>query len=112
MDVKPSLPTTVTQMVEQATQLLIEAAHPQKIVLFGLYARGDFVKDSDLDFLVILLSVQNRADEMVQLRRILRHLPMAIDIVVYSAADVEAQRHLRGTMLHHALREARLIHDS
>lgn len=91
---------------------LIEAAHPDKVILFGSYARGDFDQDSDLDLLVILPEVENRFDEMVRLRRALSEIPMAIDLVVYSADRVKERRHLRGTMLYHALAEGRVLYDA
>lgn len=105
-------PAETTRMIERAAQLLIEAAHPEKIILFGSYARGDFDQGSDLDLLIILSSVENRADEMVRLRRVLEGIPMAIDIVVYSAREVEERRHLRGTMLFHALQEGKVLYDA
>ena len=54
-----STPTEITRIIDQATRLLVEASQPEKIILFGSYARGDFAKDSDLDFLVILPTVEN-----------------------------------------------------
>jgi hypothetical protein len=49
---------------------------------------------------------------MVRLRRVLKGLPVPIDVVVYSAKEVEERRELRGTMLHHALHEGRVLHDA
>lgn len=100
----------VNKIIEEATQLLIEAAHPAKIILFGSHARGDTTGDSDLDLLVILPQVADRAGEMIRLRRALKRQPISIDIVVYSTAEVEERRHLRGTMLYHALQEGRTLY--
>jgi hypothetical protein len=75
-------------------------------ILNGLMA------DYDLDLLVILPTVVDRFEEMVRLRLVLRDMPMAIDVIVYSRADVEERRHLRGTMLYHTLREGRTLHDA
>lgn len=99
-------------ILAHTTQLLVHAAHPDKIILFGSYARGDFDERSDLDFLVILPTVANRAAEMIRLRRVLKGIPMPIDIVVYSTAEVEKRRDLRGTLLYHALHEGRVLHDA
>lgn len=106
------VPTMVSEMVDLAAKLLIEAAHPDKIILFGSHARGDFDRDSDLDFLVILPSVESKIDEMARLRLVLGDIPKPIDIVVYSRAELDARRHLRGTMLFHALREGVVLYDA
>jgi uncharacterized protein len=100
----------VDRTIERATELLVEAAHPDKIILFGSHARGDTTRYSDLDLLVILPNVSDRAGEMVRLRRTLKRLPIPIDIIVYSTAEVEERGHLRGTMLHHALQEGKTLH--
>ena len=71
--------------INQAVALLVDAAHPGRIVLFGSHARGDAREDSDLNFLVIQAHVENRAGEVVRLRRVLRSLRIAVDIVVYSS---------------------------
>lgn len=103
---------TIDTLLGEATRLLVEAAQPEKIILFGSCARGDFDKDSDLDILVILPAVVDRFEEMVRLRLVLRDIPMAIDVIVYSRDEMEERRHLRGTMLYHALREGRVLYDA
>jgi uncharacterized protein len=103
---------TIDGLLSEATRLLVEAAHPEKIILFGSHARGDFDADSDLDLLVILPTVVDRFEEMVRLRLVLRDIPMPIDVIVYSRADVEERQHLRGTMLYHALREGRVLYHT
>jgi predicted nucleotidyltransferase len=90
----------VEAAIQLATQRLIDAARPQKIVLFGSYARGDFDPRSDLDLLVILPTVENRFEGMVRLRGVLRGIPIPIDLVVASVEQVEERQELRGTMLH------------
>jgi predicted nucleotidyltransferase len=102
----------IDSLLDDVRRRLVEAAHPDKIILFGSYARGDFHEQSDLDLLVILPAVQSRFDEMIRLRSVLRDIPMAIDVVVYSVDRVNERQHLRGTMLYHALREGRVLYDA
>jgi uncharacterized protein len=98
-------------ILDEVTRLLTKAAHPVKIILFGSYARGDFDKHSDLDLLIILSNVENRFDEMVRLRHVLRDIPMPIDLIVYPTDRVKQRQHLRGTMLFHALKEGKVLYD-
>ncbi len=94
-----------------AVQALAQAA-PQaaQIVLFGSYARGDADEGSDLDFLVIAPEVENRAQEMVRLRRALRPLRVPVDVLVYSRDEVNRWGQQPGTALYWALREGRVVH--
>jgi predicted nucleotidyltransferase len=47
-------PADIEEVIQEATRLLMEAAHPKTVILFGSYARGDFDEGSDLDLLIIL----------------------------------------------------------
>ena len=97
--------------LNNAVQALAQAA-PQaaQIVLFGSHARGDAHDDSDLDFLVIEPTLENRANEMVRLRRALRPLRVSADVLVYSRDEVNRWGQQPGTALYWALREGRVVH--
>ena len=97
--------------LNSAVQALAHAA-PQEaqIVLFGSHARGDATEESDLDFLVIEDRVDNRAHEMVRLRRALRPLRLPVDVLVYSRDEVNRWGQQPGTALYWALREGRVVH--
>ncbi len=95
-----------------AVQKLAQAApRAEQIVLFGSHANGTADEGSDLDFLVIEPEVQNRAREMVRLRRALRSLRVPVDVLVYSRAEVERWRHEPGTALYWAMREGKVVHE-
>lgn len=100
----------MTADIQPALQALIEAAQPERIILFGSHARGDAREDSDLDFLVIEAHVDDRAKEMVRLRRALRPLRIPADVLVYSSEDVEKWGDQPGSALYWALREGRVVY--
>lgn len=99
------------EQIDEAIRTLAEAAAPERILLFGSYARGDATDDSDLDFLVIASCVEDRAKEMVRLRRALRPLRVPADVLVYSAEDVERWGNQPGSALYWALREGRVVYE-
>ncbi len=99
-----------TEKLEAAVRLLSEAARPARIILFGSYARGDARDDSDLDLLVIEPKVEDRAKEMVRLRRLLRPLRVPADILVYSSEEVARWGDQPGSALYWALREGKVVH--
>jgi predicted nucleotidyltransferase len=100
------------QTIDDAVQRLIAAAQPQKIILFGSYARGEATDDSDLDFLVILPALVNKHQEMVRLRRVLRPLRISVDVLVASKAEVDEWGHLPSTTLYWALKEGKVLHEA
>jgi len=46
-------PVDIDEVIHEAARRVIALAHPEKIILFGSFARGDFTADSDIDFLVV-----------------------------------------------------------
>ena len=99
--------------IATAVHLLAQAApQAEQILLFGSQALGTANEGSDLDFLVIQSQVDNRAQEMVRLRRALRLLPVPVDVLVYSRAEVERWRHESGSALYWALKEGIVLHDT
>lgn len=101
---------TAAETIHQAVGRLTADPLPQRIILFGSQARGDADAGSDIDLLVIEREVPDRAAEMVRLRRLLRPLPAAFDVLVYSQDEVERWGSQPGTALFWALREGRVLH--
>jgi len=98
------------EQIETAIRTLVAAAQAERIVLFGSYARDEAREDSDLDLLVIEREVEDRAREMVRLRRLLRPLRIPVDLLVFSTADVARWGNQPGTALYWALREGKVVH--
>jgi uncharacterized protein len=100
-------------MIERAGRALINAAPaPAKVILFGSRARGDADEGSDFDFLVIENDVDDRVAEAVRLRRVLGDFNAPVDLIVMDAALAGRRAKVRGTMVHRALREGRVLAES
>ena len=78
-------PARNTETIKRLTELLVEAARPKRIIMFGSQARGEAGEDSDLDIMVVEECVSDRAGEMVRLNRLLRSLDVPVDLLVVSA---------------------------
>ena len=77
--------------------------------VFRSHARGETNKYSDLDLRVIEPDVENTAAESVRLRDVLGGLPSAIDVIVVSQAHADEWRDVRGSLVHAALSEGRVV---
>ena len=45
--------------MEQIVAFIVSKISPERIVLFGSYARGDYKQDSDIDILIIIKNLKN-----------------------------------------------------
>jgi predicted nucleotidyltransferase len=97
-------------LIEEAGRRLAVAAPGAKVILFGSRNRGGARPDSDLDLLVIEPEdVVDRRAETARLRRELRDLRVALDVIVVSSKQVEEWGDLKGSVLNEALREGRVL---
>lgn len=102
---------TRAQLIEEAVRRLASALRPPaRVVLFGSHARDEASEDSDIDLLVIEPDVSDWMAESVRLRRVLRGLPAAFNVVVVDQGYAEKWRNVYGTVVHSALEEGRVLH--
>lgn len=77
------------KVLAKIVQRVVEAAHPDKIILFGSAARGEMGPHSDIDLLVIKSGKFDHWRLLTTIHRSLRGAPAAVDIVLASAKDIE-----------------------
>ncbi len=103
----------VQETIDRAGRALIEAApSPARVILFGSRATGRADERSDFDFLVIERSVEDRFGEMARLGRVLGRLLIPADVVVVSEQDASKWESVRGSLVHEALSEGRVVAES
>jgi predicted nucleotidyltransferase len=94
----------------QAVALLRRAAPDSTIIVFGSAARGETHKDSDLDVLVVEPEVEDQWGEMVRLRRAMRRVRIAADVIVVSQNTFDKWSDTHNTVLYEAAHEGRVFH--
>jgi uncharacterized protein len=78
----------------RVTSLIVTACDPEKIMLFGSYAKGQQNRDSDLDILVIGNFQGSLFLRYQELRQLLRVSPIHIDVHTATVQEVEAAKPL------------------
>jgi predicted nucleotidyltransferase len=96
-------------IVEAGRRLSQAAPAGTRVILFGSHARGQASRHSDLDFLVIEPEVADAIAESVRLRRTLRGLVLAADVIVVSERHAGEWQDVRGSLVHAALAEGRQL---
>ncbi len=96
-------------IVADIVKRVVEAARPEKIILFGSAARGTMGPDSDYDLLVIKSGTFDRHRVTVA---IYDHLSgeAAVDVVVVTPEEVERYRDTHCLVICPALREGKVIY--
>lgn len=90
---------------------IVEAAAPEKIVLFGSAARGAMGPDSDLDLLVIKGGKFNRHRVTTAIYRNLSGA-IGVDAVVVTPEEVERYRDTHCLVICPAMREGKIVYEA
>jgi uncharacterized protein len=104
-----AIAVTDDALIAEAGRRLAAAAPDAQVILFGSRARGEGHSDSDLDLLVIEPEIDSRTAEYARLRKELRGLDVAVDLLLYRSSEAEKWRDVPGTFLYDALREGRVL---
>lgn len=100
---------TDEELIEEVGRRLTAAAPSAEIILFGSRAHGEARPDSDLDLLVIEPDFARRGEEYGKLRKELRGLGVAIELVIYRRREADLWRGVPGSFLRRALGEGRVL---
>jgi uncharacterized protein len=101
--------SSTEELISRVSEVLVEAAHPKRIILFGSHARGDSRTDSDFDVMVIEERPLDRLQEMVRLNHLLRKFDAAIDLLVVSEDRFQYWRDTHGNVYHEAASQGRTL---
>lgn len=99
-------------LLQEIVQRIVVEAQPSRVILFGSYGRGDADEGSDLDIMVIKPRVDNQYAEMIDLRKVVGHVGIGVDVLLYSEAEYRRRSQVPGTVLYWARKEGRPIYEA
>jgi uncharacterized protein len=97
-------------LLQQVVERIVAAADPDRILLFGSGARGCMGPHSDLDLLVVKDGDWDRHEVDLAIRRSLRGLGIAMDLVLATPGELERYGRSIGLVYLPALEEGQVIY--
>ena len=91
---------------------VVEAAEPERIIIFGSAARGDMGPDSDIDLLVIKAGKFNRLQLTTAVYRHLRGKGAAVDVLLVTPEEVTLYRDSPYLVNQAALSEGKVVYGA
>jgi predicted nucleotidyltransferase len=79
----------VSETLPEAVARIAGELHPQRIILFGSYAYGVPIPDSDVDLLVIMETDASSQERSWAVSRLLLPRPFPVDILVRTPDEVK-----------------------
>lgn len=104
------LPENIIKEIDNISKQIVEKYHPQKVILFGSAAAGEFKKDSDLDFLIVKDNTpvlgRDRARELRKL--IIKTIPA--DFLIYRSKELMEREKLGDPFIKAILKQGKVLY--
>jgi len=98
------------KMISEMVNRIVEHFDPEKIILFGSYARGEAGPDSDVDLLVVMPVQGSKREKQLEIRALLHGIQLAKDIVVSRPEDFDWRKDIVGTIEYPATKEGKVLY--
>lgn len=99
----------VEQEIENITSQIVNKYKPEKIILFGSQARGNFREDSDFDFLIIKDDKRIKIERMQSVYRLVEKKVPA-DFLVYTPKEVKRRLSLGDPFFKAIFKEGKVLY--
>jgi predicted nucleotidyltransferase len=99
------------EKIRQLTAKIVELEQPERIILFGSYARGTPTEDCDVDLLVISQSMLPRREREVRLTRQLFGSGVPYDLLVLTPKEVEERLQRKGPFMREILASGQVVYQ-
>lgn len=90
---------------------ILAQSQPERVLVFGSYARRTEGPDSDVDVLVVEDTTERRRDRSVSLRLALRGLGVPVDVLVATPEDIRRYGDAIGLIYRMALAEGVVVYE-
>ena len=100
------------EVIQQMAALIAQNFHPEKIILFGSYARGEATVNSDVDLMVIMKNPSPRPDRAVPIIRLIHeHINEPLDIIVRSPEGFDAWSQSPFSLSNQVIKEGKVLYE-
>jgi len=96
--------------IKEMVQRIVEQFQPEKIILFGSYARGTAGPDSDVDILVVMPVEGSKRKAQLRIRTALNDIQLPKDIIVSKPEEFAWRKDVVGTVEWPASHEGEVLY--
>ena len=99
------------QSIKNMVGKIAELFKPERIILFGSQAYGQPTADSDIDLMVIMRTEAPPHKRAIPIRRALKGLGPANDIIVKTPEEFERFKDIIGTIVYPAAHQGKVLYE-
>lgn len=96
--------------IKKIVKRVVSRFSPEKIILFGSYAKGTAGPDSDLDLIIVMPVSGSKRQKAVEIGVALHDIAVAKDVIVVTPEEFEWRKDVIGTIERPAWREGKVLY--
>ena len=101
----------VQKKIEEMVRRIVERFHPDQVILFGSYARGQAGPDSDVDLLVVMPVSGSKRKTAVEIDLMLAGSGLPKGVIVVTPEELARTKDVIGTIAYPAVREGKVMYE-
>jgi predicted nucleotidyltransferase len=105
-------PIVTDELLEDIANRIVEAFHPDEIILFGSYAYGIPYADSDVDLLVVMDSAKPVVERIRDVAGVAETPFLPMDVLVYTPQELDRRVTLGDSFVNDILCRGRVLYSS
>ncbi len=98
-------------LIKKVAMQIVDAHHPEKIMLFGSHAYGKPNKDSDVDLLVVLKSRKRPADRSTMVYKSMLYYPFPMDIIVRTPQEIRRRMGMGDSFYQEIISKGKVLYE-
>ena len=98
------------RLIKEMVQRIVAGFNPEKVILFGSYARGTAGTDSDVDLLVVMRVRGSKRKIQLRIRTALHDILLPKDVIVSDVAEFDWRKDVVGTIEWPAAHEGKVLY--
>jgi predicted nucleotidyltransferase len=103
--------TEIQDALDEMTRRIVDRFHPDRIILFGSYVKGEPTEDSDLDFLIVMPVEGSRRSKANEIDLTLADRIVPVDLIVVTPEQYDRQKDMIGTIVREAVLDGKVIYE-
>ena len=97
--------------IAAAARQIGERFHPERVILFGSYARGRPTPDSDVDLLVVMRTRRRPAEQAAAIRREV-DFPFPVDLLVRTPRQIEDRLAMGDCFIREIVTQGKVLYEA
>ena len=99
------------EAIDEVVRQIVEKFKPQKIILFGSYARGNPRPESDVDMLVVMDTSLKEVQQAIQICQQIEYR-FGLDLIVHTPEQLAERLKMGDWFLRDVLKEGTIIYET